>query len=104
MSVHLEYRDDGTLYRARHHLRPDETIGAHCRHDSGGISISIGTASVFLSADQARKVIANLTEGLRVDDAARPSAEVLREMSDYGRDLMETATALHRVPVAERSA
>jgi hypothetical protein len=95
MSVHLEYRDDGTLYRARHHLRPDETIGAHCRRDSGGISISIGTASVFMSADQARKVIANLTEGLQ--DGVLP-------LSDYGRGLLETATALHRVQVAERNA
>jgi hypothetical protein len=86
MSVSIEYNNDGAVERVRHHLQPSEGVGGFCLHDSGGISIRIGTASVFMTEAQARQVIVNLTAGLSVRGALPP-------MTEYGRELLETACA-----------
>jgi hypothetical protein len=95
---------DGRVAEIDHHNEMDAAVLARPLENRPGVSLRVGQVCVYVTATTAERIVREVTQALRTGDAARPSAEVLREMSDYGRDLLETATALHRVQVAERSA
>jgi hypothetical protein len=88
---------DGRIGEIDHHDETDATVMSRPLENRPGVSLRVGRVCLYVTATTAESIVREVTQALRQGTVPLP-------MSDYGRDLLETAVALHRVQVAERSA
>jgi hypothetical protein len=86
MSMQIAYNSDGTLHRVHHHVAPNDEVGSHALSGEyePSVTLSLGTANLYMTPTQAERAVRVLTASLRAIDAR----------------LLDRAT--HPLPLADR--
>jgi hypothetical protein len=99
MSMQIAYNSDGTLHRVHHHVAPNDEVGSHALTGEyePSVTLSLGTANLYMTPTQAERAVRVLTASLRALDVladrltATGNGDMADELFDLGKRLMREA-------------